>query len=164
MTEAVQREIRDYDRAMPVTDVRTGAKMMDDALFAPRMGFGLLSIFGSLALMLASAGLYGVMAYSVSQREKEIGVRLALGASSRSIALTVLREGFLPVFWGLGAGLLAFVLLSRLLSRLLFGVGSLDAISLATGILCLLAIAFLACYVPARTATHVDPTNALRDV
>ena len=163
VVETVQRNIRAFDPAMPVTDTRTGDKLMDDTLFSPRMAAGLLGIFGSLALLLASAGLYGAMAYSVNQREKEMGVRMALGASARSIVATVLHEGFMPVFWGLGVGLLGFVLLSRVLSRLLFGIGPLDAFSLGAGVLCLLTVAFVACYVPALSATRVDPTTALRD-
>jgi len=160
--ESVQRNIRNFDPAMPVTDTRTGDKLVDDTLFSPRMAAGLLGIFGSLALLLASAGLYGAMAYSVKQREKEMGVRMALGASARSIIATVLRQGFKPVFWGLGAGLLGFVVLSRVLSRLLFGISPLDALSLGAGVLSLLTVALVACYLPALNATRVDPTTVLR--
>jgi predicted permease len=160
--ETVQRTIRNVDPAMPVTDTRTGDKLMDDTLFSPRMAAGLLGIFGSLALLLASAGLYGAMAYAVKQREKEMGVRMALGATALSIIGTVLRQGFKPVFWGLGAGLLGFVVLGRLLSRLLFGIAPLDPLSLGAGVLSLLTVAFVACYLPALTATRVDPSTALR--
>jgi ABC-type antimicrobial peptide transport system permease subunit len=107
------------------------------ACVTPRMAAGLLGIFGSLALLLASAGLYGAMAYSVKQREKEMGVRMALGASARSIIATVLRQGFRPVFWGFGAGLLGFVVISCVILRLLFGIGPLDAVSLGAGVLSL---------------------------
>src|SRR5271169_1357961 len=96
------------------------------------------------------------------QREKEMGVRMALGAGAWSIIATVLRQGFKPVLWGLGAGLLGFVVLSRVLSRLLFGIGPLDALSLGAGVLSLLAVAFVACYLPALNATRVDPTTVLR--
>jgi macrolide transport system ATP-binding/permease protein len=161
--DVVQREIRNYDAGIAVTDVRSGDKLIDQALFGPKIGVRLLGAFGLLALALASAGLYGVMVYSVSQRRQEMGVRLAMGASPSKIIANVLREGFVPVSWGLALGSVCCVLLGRALSHL-FGIGSFDFVSLAAGIACMLSVAFVACYLPARSAARVDPTCALRQV
>ncbi len=162
--DVVEREIRKYDASIAVTDVRSGDKLIDQALFGPKIGVRLLGAFGLLALALASAGLYGVMAYSVSQRRQEMGVRVAVGASAPKIIANVLREGFVPVSWGVALGSVCCVLLGRTLSHLLFGIGSFDFMSLAAGIVCLVSVAFVACYLPARAAARVDPTCALRDV
>ena len=162
--DTVQLKIRNYDAGIAVTDARSGDKLIDQALWGPKIGVRLLGAFGLLALALASAGLYGVMAYSVSQRRHEMGVRVAMGASTSKIVANVLREGFVPVFWGVAMGSVCCVLLGRALSRLLFGVGSFDFVSLAAGITCMMLVAFVACYLPARAAARVDPTCALRDV
>jgi macrolide transport system ATP-binding/permease protein len=160
---AVQNEIRNLDPALPLQDVRTGTKVIDQALWWSKIGVGLLGVFGLLALGLASVGLYGIMAYSVSQRRREIGVRMALGAGQSDVSLFILRQGMTVVFSGvaLGGGL-AF-LLGRGLSRFLYGVSATDPLSLGGAALVLLAVGFVACYLPARSATHVDPLVALRD-
>jgi putative ABC transport system permease protein len=116
-----------------------------------------------LALLLASIGIYGVMAYSVSQRTREIGIRVALGASHGLILRWVLRQGLILIAIGVGTGLLAAFALMRLLQSLLFGVTTTDVATYAmlAGVLAL--VAFIACYIPARRATKVDPLVALRD-
>jgi predicted permease len=160
---AVQREVRAIDSHLDVTDVRTGRKIIDQALFSARMGVGLLGVFGLLALCLASVGLYGILAYSVNRRRHEIGVRMSLGADRSSVLWLVLRQGMTLVVTGIVVGLGASFLIARALSRLLYGVSATDPVSLAGASLTLLTVAALACYLPARGASRVDPLVALRE-
>jgi predicted permease len=160
---AVQREVRAIDSHLDVTDVRTGRKIIDQALFSARMGVGLLGVFGLLALCLASVGLYGILAYSVNRRRHEIGVRMSLGADRSSVLWLVLRQGMTLVVSGIVVGLCASFLIARALSRLLYGVSATDPVSLAGASLTLLTVAALACYLPARGASRVDPLVALRE-
>src|SRR5689334_16090393 len=139
------------------------ATLIDGALFQAKMGVALLSIFGLLALALASVGLYGIMAYSVTQRTREIGLRMALGADRTSVLGLVLRQGLLLVTIGVVLGLAASAGAGRLLSRMLYGVGASDPISVAGAALVLLTVAFVACYLPARWASRLDPLAALRE-
>src|SRR5712672_1515379 len=159
---AVQNEIRNIDPALPLEDVRTGTKVIDQALWGSKIGVGLLGVFGVLALGLASVGLYGIMAYSVSQRRREIGVRMALGAGQRDVSLFILRQGMVVVFSGIAVGGGLAILLGRALSRFLYGVSPNDPLSVGGAALVLLVVAFVACYLPARSATRVDPLVALR--
>jgi predicted permease len=160
---SVQHQIGDLDPNVRISDVRTGAKLIGQVLFGPRVGVALLGVFGSLALALASVGLYGVMAYSVTRRRKEIGLRMALGASRAAVLRVVLREGMALVCYGILAGLAACLLIGRALARTLFGLGSFDPVSLGTASLVLMLVALVACYLPARSATQIDPLAALRD-
>jgi len=160
---AVQNEIRNFDPALPLEDVRTGTKVIDQALWGAKIGVGLLGVFGLLALGLASVGLYGIMAYSVSQRRREIGVRMALGAGQSDVSFFILRQGMVVVFSGIAVGGGLAFLLGRALSRFLFGVSPNDPLSVGGAALVLLVVAFVACYLPARSATRVDPLVALRD-
>ena len=160
---AVQSEIRNIDPGLAVEDIRTGAKVIDQALWGAKIGVGLLGVFGLLALGLASVGLYGIMAYSVNQRRREIGVRMALGASEGSVLLLVLRQGMTVVVSGAAIGVGLAVLLGRALSHFLYGVTGSDLLSLGAASLILLAVAFIACYLPARSASRVDPLVALRE-
>ncbi|MGC9952192.1 MAG: ABC transporter permease [Bryobacteraceae bacterium] len=125
---AVQRQIREVDPNIRIGDVRTGAKLIEQVLFGPRVGVALLGVFGSLALVLASVGLYGVMAYSVTRRRKEIGLRMALGASRAAILRVILRDGMALVGYGIAAGLAACLLLGRALSKILFGLSAADPV------------------------------------
>jgi macrolide transport system ATP-binding/permease protein len=160
---AIQGEIRALDPALPMEDMRTGTKVIDQALWGAKIGVGLLGVFGLLALGLASVGLYGIMAYSVNQRRREIGVRMALGAGEADVSLFILRQGMIVVFSGIAwGGALAF-LLGRALSGFLYGVSANDPLSLGGASLVLLVVAFVACYLPARSATRVDPLIALRE-
>lgn len=127
------------------------------------MGVGLLGVFGFLALGLASIGLYGIMAYSVNQRRREIGIRMALGAGQASVLHLVLRQGMTLVICGVGIGLMLSILLGRALSKFLYGVGASDPASLTGASLVLLTVALLACYLPARRASQVDPIVALHE-
>jgi ABC-type antimicrobial peptide transport system permease subunit len=123
----------------------------------------LLSAFGLLALVLASIGLYGIMAYSVSLRKREIGLRMALGAARAGVIRLILKQGMSLVLTGVLIGFGAALLVGRLLSRMLYGVGASDPISVAGAAVVLLAVALLACYLPARRASRVDPLVALRE-
>ena len=160
---AAQTEIHSLDPGLPVEDIRTGTKLIDQALWSSKIGVGLLGVFGLLALGLASVGLYGIMAYSVNQRRHEIGVRMALGAGQGSVSLLVLRQGMTVVASGGVVGMALSLLLGRVLSRFLYGVSGSDPLSLGGASLALLAVAFVACYLPARSASRVDPLVALRE-
>lgn len=158
----VQSEIHNIDPGLPVDDIRTGTKVMDQALWWSKIGVGLLGVFGLLALGLASVGLYGIMAYSVNQRRREIGVRMALGAGPGTVSLLVLRQGMTLVFAGTAIGLLLALVIGRTLSRFLYGVNGTDLLSLAGATIVLIGVALAACYLPARSASRVDPLTALR--
>jgi predicted permease len=160
---AVQGEIRTLDPGLPVEDIRTGTKIIDQALWGAKIGVGLLGVFGLLALGLASVGLYGIMAYSVNQRRREIGVRMALGASEGSVSWLVLRQGMTVVLSGVALGVGLAVLLGRALSHFLYGVTGSDLLSLGAASVVLLGVAFVACYLPARSASRVDPLVALHE-
>jgi predicted permease len=158
----VQRELH---AAAPqvLVSIRTGREIVEGGLFFPRVGVVLLSVFGLIALGLASIGLYGIMAYSVNQRKREIGLRMALGAARANVLRLILKQGMSLVVTGVLIGFAAAVFVGRLLSRMLYGVGASDPVSVGGAALVLLAIALLACYVPARWASHVDPLVALRE-
>lgn len=161
--EAVQREIGDVDPKVEVSDVRTGAKIMSQVLWNARIVLGLLGVFGLLALVLASVGLYGILAYSVSGRQREIGVRMALGASRSAVLRLVLRQGMTLVCIGTGIGLALSLLIGRAFSTMLFGLSPADPLSLAGASVVLLLVATLACYLPALAASRMDPMRALRE-
>jgi macrolide transport system ATP-binding/permease protein len=159
----IQREVRALDSNIEISDARTGAMLLDQVLWGPKVGVALLGMFGSLALVLASVGLYGVMAYSVNRRRREIGVRMALGAQRGAVLRLVISDGMKLVACGIAFGLGASLVLGRALSRLLFGISSADPVSLASASLTLIAVALAACYLPARWAMRIDPMNALRE-
>jgi predicted permease len=164
IVSAVRREIQAAGPQVLVSGVRTGAEVIDGSLFQARVGVALLSVFGLLALGLASIGLYGILAYAVNQRQREIGLRMALGASRRSVLRMVVKQGMSLVVIGMTIGFGAALLVGRLLSRMLFGVGAADLASLIGAASVLAAVALVACYLPARWATRVDPLVALRQV
>ncbi len=158
----VRDQIQTLDKNMPIRNTGTVQQRLNQGLWAARMGAALLSIFGGLALALAAIGVYGVIAYSVSQRTQEIGVRMALGAQARDVLRLVLAQGMALAAGGTAAGLAIALLVARVVSGLLYGVSPKDPVTyLAVGGL-LLAIAMTACYLPARRATRVDPLLALR--
>ena len=136
--------------------------VVSDSLAQRRFAMQVVGLFGLLAMLLAGIGIYGVMAYSVSQRTREIGIRLALGASRGAILRWVLRQGMTLIVIGVGVGLVGAFAFTRLLRSLLFGVAPTDVVTYV-GLAALLAlVALLACYIPARRATKVDPLVALR--
>jgi predicted permease len=159
---SVQGEIHSIDPGLAVEDIRTGSKIIDQALWWSKIAVELLGVFGLLALGLASVGLYGIMTYSVNQRRREIGVRMAMGAGQKSVWLLVLRQGMTMVITGLAAGVALALLVGHALSRFLYGVSSTDLLSLGGASVILLVVALVACYLPARSASRVDPLVALR--
>lgn len=161
-TTLAQRELRALDSQVSADDARTAGKVIDQALWFARLGVGLLSMFGLLGLGLASIGLYGVTAYSVSQRRQEIGVRMALGASQDAILRLVLLEMMKLVTVGIVIGIVAALFTGNLLSSMLFGVGALDPISLAGASLVLCVVVLVACSIPAWRASRLDPMLVLR--
>jgi putative ABC transport system permease protein len=136
--------------------------ILSESLSRQRFSMLLLGIFAVVALVLASIGLYGVISYSVTQRTHEIGIRMALGASVSDILKLVVGQGMLLVFIGLGVGLGASLLMTRVMSSLLFNVSTTDPLAFGGISLLLAFVALLACYIPARRATRVDPMVALR--
>jgi putative ABC transport system permease protein len=159
----VQREVRNVAPAVDITDVRTGAKLMDQVLWNARVVLAMLGTFGLFALALASVGLYGILAYSVSSRQREIGVRMALGASRSSVLRLVLRQGTTLVCIGAAAGLAFSLLIGRVFSRMLFGLSPADPLSLTAACLVLILVAMLACWLPALAASRTNPMRALRE-
>jgi ABC-type antimicrobial peptide transport system permease subunit len=136
---------------------------VNQVLWNARIVLGMLGIFGLLALALASVGLYGILAYSVSSRQREIGVRMALGASRFDVLRIVLRQGMVLVAIGVSVGLAISLLVGRAFSSMLFGLSPADPPSLLGASAVLLLVAALACYLPALAASRMDPMQALRD-
>lgn len=159
---AVRSAVRGLDPGLALFDVRTLREQVDQSLALQRLNVWLLTAFGVVALLLAAIGIYGVASYSVSQRTREIGIRMALGAGRREVLELVLRQGLALVAIGVVVGLGGALLVMRLLSSLLFNVTSTDPMTFATTALVLTAVAIGATYVPARRATRVDPLVALR--
>ena len=162
LTGAVRKEVRAIDPDQPIAAMRTMNEWMDTAVAGSRYRTALLALFAFVALVLASTGIYGVMSYSVSQRTHEIGVRMALGARSADVMRMVVRQGMTLVMVGVGLGILGAIALTRLMSTLLFGVTAKDPLTFVAVAALLTLVAFVACYLPARRATKVDPLVALR--
>jgi len=160
--DSVRREIHAAGSRVLVSGVRTGRQVRDGSLFQARIGVGLLSVFGLLALGLASIGLYGILAYAVHQRQREIGLRMALGATRPSLLWMIVKQGMSLVVVGLAIGFVVALLVGGALSGMLFGVGGNDLVSIAGAALVLCTVALVACYLQARWATRVDPLVALR--
>jgi predicted permease len=154
--------IRAADADLPIFDVKTMDEVIDDTLMMRRFVMSLIAGFAATALVLAAIGLYGVLAYSVTQRTHEIGVRMALGARARDVILMVVRRGMLLAIGGLALGAVLAIGLTRLIQSQLFGVGAADPVTYALFGLALAATALFACWIPARRAALVAPTVALR--
>jgi putative ABC transport system permease protein len=162
LSAAIRSEVLSLDKDLPVTEVKTLDEVANAAVSGARFTLLLVGLFGGLALVLAVIGLYGVMAYSVSQRSREIGIRIALGAERRDILRMVIGKGALLASTGIVIGLGGALGLTRFLQGLLFGVSATDVVVFAVVPLVLAIVALAACYVPARRATRIDPMLALR--
>jgi len=158
----VRAQIQPIDKNLAFTNAQTVQQILGQGLWAARMGAALLGLFGALALILASIGIYGVLAYSVAQRTSEIGLRMALGAQPRQVLALVLRQGMLLALIGATAGILVALPVARQAAGLLYGVSATDPLTYVGITLLLMAVALLACYLPARRATRIDPLVALR--
>lgn len=162
LATAVGREAAALDKSLPVAGVRTLRDLIGISMYAARAGAKLLSAFGALALVLAAVGLYGVLAYAVSLRTREFGLRMALGARTRTVLVQVLSEGALMTTIGVAVGLIAALMVTRMLRTFLFEVSPTDTATFVSTPVLLFAVAMLACLIPAIRATRVDPIKALK--
>jgi putative ABC transport system permease protein len=159
---AIRQEVQKMDKDLPVTDVETMPNIMETSLAQPKFRTFLLGLFAAMALALAAIGILGVISYSVSQRTKEFGIRMALGAQSENVLKQVLKEGARLVAAGLALGLGGSLVATRLIATLLFGVKPADPLTFAAVAAILTSVTLAASYIPARRATRVDPMVALR--
>lgn len=159
---AIRNEVAALDKDLTLYSVKTMSQQMESTLWQQRTAAGLIGIFGLLALALAAVGIYGVIAHSVAQRTREIGIRMALGAGSRDVLRMIVSEGLRLVMIGVVVGLAVAVALTRLMSSLLYGVSPTDPVTFAVASVALAVVALTACLVPAQRATKVDPMIALR--
>jgi putative ABC transport system permease protein len=162
LAPTVQREVAAIDPELPVYRVRSMSEVMGESVARRRLALILLSIFAGLALLLASVGIYGVTSYVVTQRQQEIGLRMALGAGRGNVLRLMIGQGMGTIVAGLGIGLLLALLLTRLIGGMLFAVKPADPLALGGAALLLMAVAFLAVIVPARRASLMNPMEALR--
>jgi predicted permease len=159
---AVRQAAREIDANLPLYNIKTLATQVDESLAQERLIGTLSSFFGLLSLLLAGIGLYGILASAVSQRTREIGIRIALGAQPGAVLRMVLRQGLILTLLGVGFGLAASLGATRLLASQLFDVTPTDPVTFVVAPILLLTVALLACLVPARRATNVDPLIAIR--
>jgi putative ABC transport system permease protein len=162
LTEPVRQAVWKVDADQPMWKIRTVEFLVNRSTADRKFLMALMGIFASLALVLTIIGLYGVISYLVNQRTQEIGIRMALGAQMRDIMRMVLKQGMVLVLTGVALGLAAAWILTRLMSRLLYQVSATDPLTFAAIASLLVTVALLACYIPARRATKVDPLVALR--
>jgi len=162
LSAAIRGEMRQLDPALPVRNLRSVEQLVSRSIAPQRFILSLLGLFAALGLTLAVIGIYGVMIYSVTQRTHEIGIRMALGAQRSDVLKLVVRQGMMLALVGVGLGLAASFALTRLMKSFLFGVSATDPLTFIVIALLLTLVALLACYIPARRATKVDPMVALR--
>jgi ABC-type antimicrobial peptide transport system permease subunit len=160
--EAAKREVWSVDRAMPVYLVRTMEETVSGLDWRTGFVMSLLAIFSAISLLLAVMGIYAALSYVVSQQTREFGIRMALGAERQDVLKLVVRQGMTLATVGVVTGVIASIALTNLMSSLLFGVSATDPLTFAGVALILGCVALIACYVPARRATKVDPLIALR--
>lgn len=162
LVSAVRKQVNDLDKDLPLYGVQKMDEVLAEEVATQRFNAGALAGFAGLAVLLAAVGIYGVMAYAVSQRTHEIGVRMALGAEPRNVLRMVLRQGLLLALSGVALGVGAAFALTRLMNNMLFGVTASDPGTFIEVTVALILVALAACWVPARRATRVDPVIALR--
>jgi predicted permease len=163
MARQAVAQIHQIDSEQPVTKIRTLEQIRTDLVAAPRVSAVLLGMFALLALCITIIGIVGMLTLVVARRSREIGIRMALGARRSNILRLIVTQGLTPVLFGLGVGAVAALILTRLISSLLFQLKPTDPLEYIATALVLLVSAFLACVVPARRATRIDPMIALRD-
>jgi putative ABC transport system permease protein len=163
LVSQLRREIQAIEPNLPVPDVHTVRETVGTSLYVPRMGAILLTVFGGLAMLLAALGVYGVLAFSIARRTREIGIRVALGADRGRVLRLIVREGMTLVVMGLATGLAAGWFGATAIRGFLFDVSPRDVTAFTVVPLILAAVALVACYLPARRAMRVDPMVALRD-
>ncbi len=162
LAASVRREVSALDKNLAVANVRTMDRVVAESIAPQRFTLLLLGVFAALAMLLAAAGIYGVVSYSVTNRTQEIGIRMALGAQTRDVLRLIVGQGMLLTLCGVGIGLIGAVALTRFMSSLLFGVSTTDPLTFGVVSLVLIAVAWFACLLPARRAAKVDPMIALR--
>src|ERR1043166_2964423 len=159
---AARNQVRSLDPDQPIYNIRTMDEIRGDSVAPQRLNLTLLSIFAGIAFVLAIVGIYGVMSYAVTQRTHEIGIRMAIGAQPRDVFRMILGQGMLLTVIGMVAGLVGAFALTRLMATMLFSIKPTDPLTFATVAVLLIAVALIACYIPGRRATKVDPVNSLR--
>ena len=162
MTSTLRREVLGLDKDLPIFNVKTMEDVVAQSIGSRRLSTMLLSVFAGVGLLLAAVGIYGVMAYTVTQRTQDIGIRMALGAQAGDVLRMVVSQGMTLALIGIGVGLVGVLGLTRVIANLLFGVTATDPLTFAAISLLLAFVALLACYLPARRASSVDPVIALR--
>ncbi len=162
LVSAVRNELQQMDPEQPMAAIATMDELLSGSLSRSRFTMLVLGVFAALALVLASVGIYGVIAYSVTQRTQEFGIRIALGASRRDVLRLVLGQGTRLTLLGIGLGIVAALVVTRLMATLLYGISATDPVTFTAVALLLALVALAACYIPARRATRVDPIVALR--
>jgi len=162
VADTVRNESKALNRSLPAPAIQTMNDLLSDVVAEPRFHTMLLASFGAVALLLSAVGIYSVVSYVVTQRTHEFGIRMALGAQPRHLLMLVIGQGLRQVLLGVGIGLAAALALTRWLRSLLYGVSATDAPTFAAITLLLIGVALVACYLPARRATKVDPMIALR--
>ena len=162
LTEAIKRQVWTVDKSLPVYDLLRMQDILDDTVSERRFSSVLLSIFGGLGILLACMGIYGALTFNVAQRTREIGIRMALGADRNGVLRMIMSEGLLLVAIGVAIGIIAGLVLARVLHSLLFGMEPSDPEMYALATLLVSLVAIVACYIPARRATKIDPSTALR--
>jgi predicted permease len=162
LERGIRAEMKSLDPALPLANFRTMDSLVANAVARPRFSTFLLGLFAITALILTAIGLYGVVAYATTQRTREIGIRIALGASGRTILALVIGQGMLPALVGMAVGLAGALALTRLLANQLYEVNATDPLTFICVTALLLLVAFAACFLPARRASRVDPMAALK--
>jgi putative ABC transport system permease protein len=163
VSKSIAAVVNSLDPDLPMTDVRTMDEVLAASMGGDRFGAVLFGTFAGIALLLAAFGIYGVMSFGVAQRTHEIGLRMALGAGSSQVLAMILKEGMTLGVIGLLIGLGGAYGVGQLMRNMLFGIGRVDYGAFSAVAAILMLSAFLACYIPARRATQVDPLTALRD-
>jgi putative ABC transport system permease protein len=159
---AVRQAVWSIDPNQPISNVSSLEKVVDDSIAQRRLNMLLMGLFGGLAMLLSAVGIYGLLSHAVTQRTQEMGIRMALGAQAGDVLKLVLKQGMMLALAGEAIGLVAAFALTRLIRGLLFGVTPNDALTFIAVVGVLTIVALLACYIPARRATKVDPLIALR--